>query len=203
MKVGRWRAALVVSALAALVAGCSSGATQATPPSTSPSALLGNVGLSTELHAALAALAKNPADKRALLAAAMSYQRAGMANAGIGAPLPQQKIDVTKALDYYRRLLALPDSQLGSHASSYRESVLQSEAVIYVFLRDFKQAASTDKRALKIQPQNYDLYIQIATNDQQAGDSAGAAKAFKTFLKDDPHSPYAAQVKAALAKLKG
>jgi tetratricopeptide (TPR) repeat protein len=119
-----------------------------------------------------------------------------------GLPSAKQTNDLTKALGYYDRYIALPDTTLGATAAGLRNTALQSEAAIYTELVDYKSAVATYKKMLKLQPQNYDLYLGIASADDSAGDDAGAIAAFTTFLKLDPHSQYAAQVKAELAQLK-
>jgi tetratricopeptide (TPR) repeat protein len=159
----------------------------------------GNSTLDKQVKAAVAALAKNPKDATALLGAAQGYQAAGNVQSGL--PSAKQSDDLTRALGYYDRYIALPDSVLGATASGLRYQALQSETAIYIELVDYKSAVASYKKMLKLEPRNYDLYLGIASNAADAGDKAGAIAAYTTFLKLDPHSQYAAQVKAALAQL--
>jgi len=159
----------------------------------------GNSALDSQVKAALTALDKNPDDATALLSAAQAYQAAGYVQSGL--PSATQTDNLTKALTYYERYRALPDSTLGSAADGLRFRALQNETAIYIELVDYKSAVATYKKMLKLEPTNYDLYLGIASNSASAGDRAGAIAAYKTFLARDPHSQYAPQVKVALAQL--
>jgi tetratricopeptide (TPR) repeat protein len=161
-----------------------------------------NSGSSTidkQVKTAVATLTKNPKSPTALLAAAQGYQSAGYAQNGL--PSATQSDDLTKALSYYDRYLALPDSALGAAATGLRFDALQSMAQIYGELIDYKSAVTAYRKMLKLEPRNYLLYVSIGSNSAAAGDTAGAITAFKAFLKVDPHSQYTAQVKAQLAQL--
>jgi tetratricopeptide (TPR) repeat protein len=160
----------------------------------------GSSAIDKQVKTAVAALAKTPNDPTALLGAAQGYQAAGYVQSGL--PSATQTSDLTKALGYYDRYLALSDKTLGATAAGLRFAALQSEAQIYGELIDYKSAVATYKKMLKLQPHNYSLYVGIASNAAAAGDKAGAIAAFTTLLKRDPHSQYAAQVKAELAQLK-
>ena len=72
---------------------------------------------------------------------------------------------------------------------------------IFIELVDYKDAAAAYKKALKLQPSNFDLYLGLASNSAAAGDKAGAIAAYQKYLKVDPHSQYGKQVQAALAQL--
>ena len=103
-----------------------------------------------------------------------------------GLPSAKQSNDLTRALGYYDRYIALPDSVLGATASGLRYQALQSETAIYIELVDYKSAVASYKKMLKLEPRNYDLYLGIASNAADAGDKAGAIAAYTTFLKLDP-----------------
>ena len=68
-------------------------------------------------------------------------------------------------------------------------------------LVDYKSAVATYKKMLKLQPGYSDAYLGIASSDVAAGNTAGAIAAFTKYLKLDPHSQYASQVKSELAQL--
>jgi tetratricopeptide (TPR) repeat protein len=160
----------------------------------------GNSAIDAQIKTAVAALAKTPSDPTALLGAAQGYATGGYVQSGV--PSATQTTDLTKAIGYYDRYIALPDSALGTAAAGLRVKALQSEAVIYSELIDYKGAVAAYTKALKLQPSNTTLYLPLASNAAAAGDKAGAIAAYTTFLKVDPHSQYAAQVKVALAQLK-
>ncbi len=159
----------------------------------------GNSTLDSQVKAALASLKKNPNDPTALLGAAEGYQSAGYVQNGL--PSPKQSNDLTRALGYYDRYLALPDSVLGAAAVGLRVKALLAEAPIYNELIDYKSAVATYKKILKLQPGYSDAYLGIASSDVAAGNTAGAIAAFTKFLKLAPHSQYAAEVKSELAQL--
>ena len=159
----------------------------------------GSSAIDKQVKTAVDELAKNPKSPTALLAAAQGYQAAGYVQSGLASAT--QSDDLTKALQYYDRYLALPDSVLGATAAGLRFNALQSEAQIYGELIDYKSAIAAYRKMLKLEPHNYLLYVSIGSNSAAAGDTAGAITAFKTFLKVDPHSQYTAQVKAQLAQL--
>ena len=161
----------------------------------------GNSALDKQVKAAVAALVKDPTSATDLLAAAQGYQAAGYTQSG--APTAAQTNDLTRALGYYDRYIKLTDAKLGAAADGLRFKALQNEAAIYIELIDYKSAVATYEKMLKIEPKNYDLYLGIASNEIQAGDTAAAIAAYTTFLKLDPHSTYASEVKTALAQLKG
>jgi tetratricopeptide (TPR) repeat protein len=158
-----------------------------------------NSALDNQVKAAVATLKKNANDPTALLSAAQGYQAAGYVQNGL--PSSSQTNDLTRALSYYERYFALPDSALGAAAKGLRFKALENEAVIYSELVDYKSAVATYKKMLKLQPHNTVLYLQLAANASASGDKAGAIAAYETFLKLDPHSQYAAQVKVALTQL--
>ncbi len=162
-----------------------------------------NTGSSTldkQVKTALATLAKTPNDATALLGAAQGYQAAGNVQSGV--PSASQTNDLTKALSYYDRYIALSDKVLGATASGLRYDALGYEAQIYTELIDYKSAVATYRKMLKLEPRNYVLYVSIGSNSASAGDTAGAITAYETFLKREPHSQYTALVKAQLAQLK-
>ena len=161
-----------------------------------------NSGSSTidkQVKTAVATLAKTPKDAAALLGAAQGYQAAGNVQSGV--PSKAQTDNLTKALGYYERYVALPNATLGATAKGLRVKALQNEALIYGELIDYKSAVATYRKMLKLQPHNTELYLAIASNDAGASDTAGEIAAYQTFLKVDPHSQYAAKVKAALIQL--
>jgi tetratricopeptide (TPR) repeat protein len=161
-----------------------------------------NSGSSTidkQVKTAVATLAKTPNDPAALLGAAQGYQAAGYVQNGL--PSSTQTNDLTKALSYYDRYIALRDSALGTAAVGLRYKALENEAAIYTEIVDYKSAVATYRKMLKLQPHNTELYLAIASNDAGASDTAGEIAAYQTFLKVDPHSQYAAKVKAALIQL--
>jgi tetratricopeptide (TPR) repeat protein len=166
----------------------------------------GSSAIDSQVKAAVATLAKNPTDAAALLSAAQGYQAAGTPQSSgqtVAAPTAGQTNDLTKALGYYERYIKLPDSKLGATAAGQRFNALKNEAIIYNALIDYQGAVAVVKKMLKLQPRNYDLYLTIASNEVEAGDTAAAIAAYTTYLKLDPHSQYAAQVKTALASLEG
>jgi len=160
----------------------------------------GNSTIDKRVKAAVASLAKSPQDPTSLLAAAQGYQAAGNVQSGL--PTAKQTNDLTKALSYYDRYIALPDAKLGATASGLRFNALGLEAQIYTALVDYKSAVAAYRKMLKIEPHNYVLYASIGRNEVAANDTAAAITAFETFLKRDPNSQYAALVKAQLAQLK-
>ncbi len=159
----------------------------------------GNSAVDSQVKAAVTALKKNANDPTALLSAAQGYQAAGYVQNGL--PSASQTNDLTKALGFYDRYRALPDSALGAAAAGLRFKALQNEAVIYSELVDYKSAVATYKKMLKLQPHDTVLYLQLAANSQASGDTAGAVAAYQKFLKLDPNSQYAAQVRVALGQL--
>jgi tetratricopeptide (TPR) repeat protein len=167
----------------------------------------GSSAIDKQVKAAVATLAKDPTDTTALLSAAQGYQAAGMpqttSDQTVAAPTSSQTNDLTRALTYYDRYIKLPDSKLGATAAGQRFNALKNEAIIYNAMIDYNGAVGAVKRMLKLQPKNYDLYLTIASNEIQAGDTAAAITAYTTYLKLDPHSQYAARVKTALAGLQG
>jgi tetratricopeptide (TPR) repeat protein len=182
-------ASFLIFGYSGVASGCHNGVTNS-----------GNSALDSQVKSAVAALAKNPNDATALLGAAQGYQAAGYVQSGV--PSSAQTNDLTRALGYYERYIALPDATLGAAAKGLRANALQSEATIYTELVDYKSAVATYKKMLKLQPHNTDLYIALASNNAAAGDQAGAIAAYETFLKRDPNSPNAALVKAQLTQLK-
>ncbi len=159
----------------------------------------GSSVIDKQVKTAVANLTKNPKSPAALLAAAQGYQAAGYVQNGL--PTGNQSNELTKAISYYDRYLALPDSALGAAASGLRFDALQSEAQIYGELIDYKSAVAAYRKMLKLEPHNYVLYVSIGSNDVAAGDTAAAITAYRTFLKVDPNSQYTNQVKAQLAQL--
>jgi tetratricopeptide (TPR) repeat protein len=159
----------------------------------------GSSAIDKQVKSAVVALSKSPNDPKALLGAAQGYQAAGYVQSGL--PSQTQTNDLTKALGYYDRYIALSDTALGASAVGLRVAALQSEAQIYSELVDYKSAVTTYKKMLKLQPHNTLLYLQLGSNAAAAGDTAGAITAYQTFLKLEPHSQYAAKVKLALAQL--
>jgi cytochrome c-type biogenesis protein CcmH/NrfG len=160
----------------------------------------GNSTLDQQAKAAQAALKKNPNDPTALLQMAQVYQGAGAPQSG--AVSSGQVNDLVKALGYYGRYLALPDSALGAAATGLRFAALQNEAAIYTWLVDYKDAAATYKKMLKLRPHDDSLYAFLGSSAAAAGETAQAIGAWETLLKRFPNSQYAAQVKVALANLK-
>jgi tetratricopeptide (TPR) repeat protein len=160
----------------------------------------GNSTLDSQLKAALKQLAKDPQNATALKSAAQAYSAAGAVSTG-AVPTSQQTTDLTKAIAYYERYVKLPDAKLGSTAAGYRVQALQAEAVIYSELIDYKSAVTAYQRALKITPDDSQLYLDIANNEIYAGDKAAAIKAYKKFLAIDPKSQFAGKVKTALTAL--
>ncbi|HUK76052.1 MAG TPA: tetratricopeptide repeat protein [Thermoleophilia bacterium] len=167
----------------------------------------GNSAIDKQVKAAVATLAKNPTDAAALLSAAQGYQASGMPESASGqaaaAPTASQTADLTRALTYYDRYIKLPDAKLGAAAAGERFNALKNEAIIYNALIDYKGAIGVVKKMLKLQPKDYDLYLTIASNQIQGGDTAGAIATYNTYLKLDPHSQYATSVRTALAGLQG
>ena len=160
----------------------------------------GSSAIDKQVKTAVATLAKTPKDPTALLGAAQGYQAAGYVQSGLTSAT--QTNDLTKALGYYDRYIALSNAALGATAGGLRVAALQNEAQIYGELVDYKSAVATYKKMLKLQPHNTLLYLQLGSNAAASGDTAGAMAAYQTFLKLDPHSQYAAKVKLALAQLK-
>jgi tetratricopeptide (TPR) repeat protein len=159
----------------------------------------GSSAIDQQVKTAVATLAKDPSNPAALLGAARGYQAAGNVQSGL--PTATQTNDLTKALAYYDRYLALPATKLGATAAGLRIAALQNQAQIYSELIDYKSAVATYRKMLKLQPHNTLLYLQIGSNAAAAGDTAGAITAYETYLKRDPHSQYSPKVKLALASL--
>ena len=183
-------ASFLIFGYSGVASGCSEKGTGGSSSST----------VNKQIKTALATLAKTPKDAAALLGAAQGYQAAGNVQSGV--PSKAQTDNLTKALGYYERYVALPNATLGATAKGLRVKALQNEALIYGELIDYKSAVATYKKMLKLQPQNTLFYLQLGGNAAAAGDTAGAIKAYQTYLKLEPHSQYAAKVKAALAQLK-
>ena len=187
-------AVLMASFLIFGYSGVASGCSQGSGVNTGSSAT------DKQIKTAVATLAKTPNDPTALLGAAQGYQAAGYVQSGLTSAT--QTNDLTKALGYYDRYIALSNAALGATAGGLRVAALQNEAQIYGELVDYKSAVATYKKMLKLQPHNTLLYLQLGSNAAASGDTAGAIAAYQTFLKLEPHSQYAAKVKLALAQLK-
>ncbi len=157
-------------------------------------------GIDKQIKAATATLAKSPKDPVALLSAAQAYQTRGSVQTGV--PDQAQTNDLTTSLSYYSRYIALPDSALGSAAAGLRINAYKSQAQIYTELVDYKSALAVYHKLLKLQPSDSTPYLGIASTDVLSNDTAGAIAAFTAFLKHDPNSQYASQVKTELAQLK-
>jgi tetratricopeptide (TPR) repeat protein len=157
-------------------------------------------GLDTQIKAATATLATKPNDPAALLSAAQAYQARGSVQTGV--PDQAQTTDLTKSIAFYSRYIALPDSALGSAAAGLRINAYKSQAQIYTELVDYKSALTIYNKLLKLQPSDATPYLGIASTDVLSNDTAGAIAAFTKFLKRDPNSQYASQVKTELAQLK-
>jgi tetratricopeptide (TPR) repeat protein len=148
----------------------------------------------------VATLTTKPSDPTALLSAAQAYQARGGVQTGV--PDQAQTTDLTKSIAYYARYIALPDSALGSAAAGLRVNAYKSQAQIYTELVDYKAALAVYNKLLKLQPADATPYLGIASTDVLSNDTAGAIVAFTRFLKRDPNSQYASQVKTELAQLK-
>jgi tetratricopeptide (TPR) repeat protein len=160
----------------------------------------GTSGIDNQIKAAVATLATKPNDSTALLNAAQAYKSRGDVQTGV--PDQAQTNDLTKAIAYYARYIALPDSALGGAAAGLRISAYQNQAQIYTELVDYKSALAVYNKLLKLQPGDASPYLGIASTDVLSNDTAGAIAAFTKYLKLDPHSQYASQVKGELAQLK-
>jgi hypothetical protein len=158
----------------------------------------GNSALDQQAKAAQAALKKNPNDASALLSMAQVYQAQGNGQTSGSA---DQATSFTKALDYYDRYLALSDKTLGGNPRGLRFDALTNIAAIQIQLYALKDVVKTYQKMLKLQPTNTLLYLQLGSAAEQASETKTALKAFNTFLKLEPKSQYAAQVKQRIAAL--
>jgi tetratricopeptide (TPR) repeat protein len=157
-------------------------------------------GIDSQIKAALATLAKTPNDPTALLSAAQAYKTRGSVQTGV--PDQAQSNDLTQSIAYYARYIALPDSALGGAAAGLRIDAYKNQAEIYGELVDYKSALAVYNKLLKLQPSDPTPYLGIASTDVLSNDIAGAIAAFTKYVKLDPHSQYAAQVKRELIQLK-
>ena len=154
-----------------------------------------------QIKVATATLAKTPKDPTALFNAAQAYAQRGAVATG-SVPTAAQTDDLTKAIAYYTRYIALPDSALGSAAAGLRIKALRKPGP------DLHRTARLQERARRLQQAaqaaagDATPYLGIASTDVLSNDTAGAIAAFTKFLKLDPNSQYASQVKTELAQLK-
>ena len=109
----------------------------------------GSSAIDKQVKTAVATLAKNPNDPTALLGRGPGLPGRRL-RAERPADAPRRANDLTKALSYYDRYLALPDSALGAAAAGLRFKALQTEAQIYSELIDYKSAVAAYKKMLKL-----------------------------------------------------
>jgi tetratricopeptide (TPR) repeat protein len=157
-------------------------------------------GIDNQIKAAVATLAKSPNNPAALLSAAEAYATRGSVQTGV--PDQAQTNDLTQSISYYTRYIALPDSTLGGAAAGLRVSAYENQAKIYSELVDYKSTLAVYDKLLKLQPGDASPYLGIASTDVLSNDTAGAIAAFTKYLKLDPNSQYAPQVKVELSQLK-
>jgi len=158
----------------------------------------GNSALDQQAKAAQAVLKKNPSDSTALLQMAQVFQAQGNGQTDGSA---EQATSFAKALGFYDRYLALTDKALGSGAKGLRFDALTNVAAVQMRLFAVKDVVNTYQKMIKLQPRNTLLYLQLGAAAEQAGETKAALKAFTTFLKLDPKSQYAAQVKQRITAL--
>lgn len=178
----RFRVAILLVAVGLLVVGCG-----------------GSSAIDQQTKAALNTLKKNPKDPTALLAAAQGYHNAAV-NTFFKMSSPSsaarnkaiQTNDLTKALGYYGRYLALPDSALGTAATRLRFNALRSEAEIYRKFDDYTSAAAAYVKMLKLEPHTPLYELGITSSNPVALQSpyytSGAVAIFKDMLKLQPHN---------------
>jgi len=65
----------------------------------------------------------------------------------------------------------------------------------------YNNSVSSFQNAAKLQPNNANAWFQLAQTAQQAGDYATAAKAYKRYLKINPDSTSATQIKKLIKEL--
>ena len=157
-------------------------------------------GIDKQIKAAAATLAKSPKDPVALLSAAQAYQTRGSVQTGV--PDQAQTNDLTTSLCLLLALhrAARLGARLGGRRPAHQR--LKNQAQIYTELVDYKSALAVYHKLLKLQPNDATPYLGIASTDVLSNDTAGAIAAFTAFLKLDPNSQYASQVKTELAQLK-
>ena len=67
----------------------------------------------------------------------------------------------------------------------------------------YNGAVSSWQRVTDLQPKNADAWFQLAQSAQTSGDTKTAVKAYKTYLKLNPDSTSASQIKALIKSLGG
>jgi Flp pilus assembly protein TadD len=94
---------------------------------------------------------------------------------------------------------ALGSNQLEQAAASQADSTLQ-DLQQRVQLA-YQNAVSSYQRAATLQPANSNNWFQLGQTAQQSGDSTTAVKAYKRYLKLNPGSATAPQIKALIKQL--
>ena len=158
----------------------------------------GNSALDKQLKQADQTLKTNPKDAASLLLLAQGYQQVAAGKADGSA---DQADALTRAISYYDRYLKLPDKTLGAAAADLRYQALQGVAAAYTKLLDYADVVKTYQAMQKVRPKDALLLLGLANAQVNAGQTKAAIATYQAYLKRQPGSPYAADVKTAITKL--
>ena len=159
----------------------------------------GSSALDKQLKQATETLTTNPKDPTALLQLAQGYQAAGNSQEDGSA---KQAEDLSKALTYYDRYIKLPNATLGATAKDLRYNAYQAKIAAYTKLLDYSGVVQTYKTMIKLRPKDAQLVLGLGLAQANAGQNAAAAATLQQYLRLEPGSQYAKDIKAAITKLK-
>jgi cytochrome c-type biogenesis protein CcmH/NrfG len=154
--------------------------------------------LDNEVASAKAATVTTPTDAAAWIKLAEAYlARSGSREQGSDLLVGDLKSSA-KAYEQAEELLA---EQKGAGVKAQRLDVLNQLATVYAELQDSAATVRVLQEITALTPKDSQAFLNLGLTARSAGDNATALLAFSKFLDLDPKSPYASDVKAAIAEL--
>jgi tetratricopeptide (TPR) repeat protein len=154
--------------------------------------------LDKEVASAKAATVSTPTDPAAWTDLAEAY-RARAASREQGSALMTG--DLTSSAKAYRQAADLLAEEKGAGVKAQRLEALNQLATVYAELQDTAATVSVLQDITAVTPKDSQAFLNLGLTARSAGDNATALLAFSKFLDLDPKSPYAPDVKAAIAEL--
>jgi predicted TPR repeat methyltransferase len=154
--------------------------------------------LDQEVANAKAATVATPKDPAAWTKLAEAYlTRAGTRDQGSDL----RTGDLTSAAKAYKKAERLLAKEKGAGVKARRLDTLNQLATVYAQLGDSSATVAVLQDITALTPKDAQAFLNLGLSARNAGDTSTALLAFSRFLELDPQSPYAQDVKDAIAQL--
>jgi len=153
--------------------------------------------LDQEVASAKTATAAAPTDATAWTRLAEAY----LTRAGTQTSQDLRDGDLASAAKAYKKADKLLAEQKGPGVKAQRLDILNQMATVYAELNEGDASVRAMEEITALTPKDAQAFLNLGLTARNAGDTSTALLAFSKFLQLDPKSPYAQDVKDAIAAL--